>query len=166
MPPRSRVVSFPRPRSPPDQPATLALANQPASPPFTSRKLAVRPFDTLCRRALPICVAALLVAPVAHAADDVPDKDKVTELQGVKVRASAATQSTVATKTDAPLIEVPQSVSVISREELTVRNVQSLSDALNYTAGAASNATGTDQRYDWPYIRGFDASSFGIYQDG
>jgi len=128
----------------------------------------VRPIDTLCSRTLPFCIVALLAAPMAHAADDVSEKDKekVTELQGVKVRASTATQATVATKTDAPLIEVPQSVSVVTREDLTVRNVQNLSDALNYTAGAATNATGTDQRYDWPYIRGFDAGSFGIYQDG
>lgn len=74
----------------------------------------MRPFDTLCRRAIPFCIAALLAAPMAHAVDDVAekDKDKVTDLQGVKVRASTATQATVATKTDAPLIEVPQSVFV------------------------------------------------------
>lgn len=128
----------------------------------------MRPFDTLCRRALPLCISVLLAVPLAHAADDVSekDKDKVTDLQSVKVHASTVTQATVATKTDAPLIEVPQSVSVVSREDLTLRNVQSLSDALTYTAGTATNAAGTDQRYDWPYIRGFYAGSFGIYQDG
>lgn len=108
----------------------------------------MRPFDTLCRRALPLCISVLLAVPVAHSADDVSekDKDKVTDLQSVKVHASTVSQAAVATKTDAPLIEVPQSVSVVGREDLTLRNVQSLSDALNYTAGIATNSAGTDQR--------------------
>lgn len=128
----------------------------------------MRPLESFIRRALPACIAVLLVSPLAHAADVSPDtdKNKVTDLQGLKVRASTSAQARAATKTDAPIIEVPQSISVVDREELTLRNVQSLTDALGYSSGVTANATGTDQRYDWPYIRGFNASSFGIYQDG
>ncbi len=38
--------------------------------------------------------------------------------------------SPTATKTNTPLIETPQSVSVVTREQLNDRNVQSFSDAL------------------------------------
>lgn len=45
---------------------------------------------------------------------------------------------TTATKTNTPLIEVPQSVSVITREQLNDRNVQTFTDAVNYVPGAIS----------------------------
>jgi iron complex outermembrane receptor protein len=64
------------------------------------------------------------------------------------------------------LIEIPQSISVISREQLDEQNVQSLSQALVYTAGVSVNGTGTDTRYDWPLIRGFSATTYGMYLDG
>ena len=43
--------------------------------------------------------------------------------------------SPTATKTNTPLIETPQSVSVVTREQLNDRNVQSLNEALAYTPG-------------------------------
>ena len=39
-----------------------------------------------------------------------------------------AGSSTSATKTDAPLIEIPQSVSVVTEDQLTSRNVQTVAD--------------------------------------
>ena len=80
--------------------------------------------------------------------------------------AYVARQGTAGSKTDTPLIETPQSVSVITREQLDVQNVQSLSQALQYTAGVSVNGTGTDTRYDWPLIRGFSANTYGLYLDG
>ncbi|MCB5184634.1 hypothetical protein LG201_05390 [Methylobacillus gramineus] len=44
-----------------------------------------------------------------------------------------------ATKTDTSLLESPQSISIITREELTTRNVQRDGDALRYTAGVISD---------------------------
>jgi len=41
-----------------------------------------------------------------------------------------------------------------------------LSQALTYTAGVSVNGTGTDTRYDWPLIRGFSATTYGMYLDG
>jgi len=120
-----------------------------------------------------LCMAVgstLLLGRPVLAADSAPadagSPDKVTDLKGVQVQGSAAPSVQVGSKTAAPLIETPQSISVIDQRELTVRAVQNLSDALNYTAGVATNATGTDQRYDWPVIRGFSAGAFGIYLDG
>ena len=69
-----------------------------------------------------------------------------------------------ATKTDTPLIETPQSISVITRDQLDDRAVQSITEALGYTAGTFSG-TIADPRFDDPNIRGFSAGS-NQYLDG
>ena len=46
-----------------------------------------------------------------------------------------ATSSTSATKTGAALIETPQSISVVTLDQLNQRDVQNLNQALQYTAG-------------------------------
>ncbi|MGK6321415.1 TonB-dependent siderophore receptor [Sphingomonas sp. DT-204] len=68
------------------------------------------------------------------------------------------------TKTDTPLIETPQTITVIDEEELTRRNAQSINQALGYVAGVAANQRGgTVTRYDQLLLRGFAP---GIYLDG
>ena len=75
--------------------------------------------------------------------------------------------ATTATKTNTPLIEVPQSVSVVTREQLNDRNVQTFTDAVNYVPGAVSARSGFDPRFDQIFIRGFDVlTNQGIYRDG
>ena len=53
----------------------------------------------------------------------------------IVVTATGQTHATSGTKTATRLIEVPQSISVITREELDVRAVHSVTEALAYTAG-------------------------------
>ncbi|SFJ27593.1 iron complex outermembrane recepter protein [Bradyrhizobium sp. cf659] len=77
-----------------------------------------------------------------------------------------ATSSAAGTKTNTPLIETPQSLSVVTRKELEDRNVQTLKDAVNYTPGVTTSAFGYDPRFDSFYIRGFDVTYTGIYRDG
>jgi outer membrane receptor protein involved in Fe transport len=50
-----------------------------------------------------------------------------------------ARRSAVATKTDPPLLETPQAVSVITREQLDAHAVQSLDQAVLYTAGISGS---------------------------
>jgi iron complex outermembrane receptor protein len=76
-----------------------------------------------------------------------------------------ATSSTSATKTDAPLIEIPQTVSVITLAEMKSRDVQTVNDAVQFTGGVAVNTYGRETRYDWLYIRGFNQSSYGLFRD-
>jgi iron complex outermembrane receptor protein len=76
-----------------------------------------------------------------------------------------AGSSTSATKEDAPLIEIPQSVSVVTADQLTSRNVQTVSEAIGYTGSVDVNTYGTETRYDWINIRGFDQSTYGLYRD-
>jgi iron complex outermembrane recepter protein len=72
-----------------------------------------------------------------------------------------------ALKTSAPLIEVPQSVSVIGRKQLEAQNAQSVSEALRYVPGVAIETYGPDPKgYDWIMMRGFNAQATSSYLDG
>lgn len=75
--------------------------------------------------------------------------------------------SATATKTDTPVIEVPQSISIIGREEMDARGAQDVMDVVRYTPGVTTSTYGPDNR-GWEYIllRGFEAGVNGIYRDG
>ncbi len=75
--------------------------------------------------------------------------------------------ATAGTKTNTPLIETPQSISVVTREQLNDYNAQSFADAVAYVPGAISARSGFDPRFDQIFIRGFDVlTNQGIYRDG
>jgi iron complex outermembrane receptor protein len=77
-----------------------------------------------------------------------------------------ARRSATATKTDTPLSEIPQSISVIGRTEMEARGVQDMMDVVAQTPGVSVNVYGADNR-GWEYInlRGFNAYS-GNFRDG
>lgn len=77
-----------------------------------------------------------------------------------------AKRSATATRTDTPLIETPQSISVVGREEMDARGVQDVMDAIRYTPGITTNIYGPDNR-SWEdiQIRGF-SSYYSSYRDG
>ncbi len=78
-----------------------------------------------------------------------------------------ATRSATGTKTDTPLIETPQSISVVTRDQVEIQQAQSITQSLRYTSGVAAEIRGSASRYDIPYIRGFGSPSDPIqYQDG
>eukprot|EP01030_Chromulinospumella_sphaerica_P018635 gene18635-18504_t len=66
-----------------------------------------------------------------------------------------------ATKTDTPLLETPQAISVITRDQMEAQGVQTLRQATAYTAGGVSNYF--DSRVDSFSARG---STVTQYQDG
>lgn len=120
-----------------------------------------------CRRSpLALLVIALLAPALASAQDGTAqpgqDADKApTELDKVVVNAYRTVQHvSTATKTDTALIETPQSVSVVSRDELDARGVRNLNDAVRYNAGVLAEPGGIDNRVDDVYIRGFDVGSW------
>ncbi|WP_374469865.1 TonB-dependent siderophore receptor [Phenylobacterium sp.] len=99
---------------------------------------------------------ALALAAAAPAFADIADEaPTVTEVTVTAHRDEKVTVS--ATKSNAPLIETPQSVSVLTREMLDLRGVQTLNQALRYTAGVTSETRGgVVTRYDQFVLRGFD----------
>ncbi len=74
-----------------------------------------------------------------------------------------AKNAATANKTDTPLIETPQAVTVVTRDEMIDQGAQGLQDALNYAAGVRSDAYGLDSRTDSFRTRGSFPS---VYLDG
>ncbi|KGK40895.1 hypothetical protein LH51_12065 [Nitrincola sp. A-D6] len=83
-----------------------------------------------------------------------------------------ARRSATGTKTDTPLIETPQSVSVISREQMEAQGVDTLDEAIRYSAGVVSQGGGGTSRAGTSLImRGFHSGGFSsgggsLYLDG
>ncbi|TYC53044.1 TonB-dependent siderophore receptor [Rhodobacterales bacterium] len=77
-----------------------------------------------------------------------------------------ATDSFVGTKTGTPILDVPASVSVVTEKEMKQRAVNTLDDALAYTSGVVTDSYGSDNRYDYYFIRGFYQTTWGSYRDG
>ncbi|MBJ9977004.1 TonB-dependent siderophore receptor [Pseudomonas sp. S75] len=76
-------------------------------------------------------------------------------VQGYLARRTAA-----GTKTDTALVEAPRSISVATRQQLNDRSVHSLDDAVKYMPGIVSSSFGSDTRYDWMRVRGFEPTQF------
>lgn len=93
--------------------------------------------------------------------------DAEREQAGGPVRGYAARRSATGSKTDTALLETPQSLSIVTAEEMAVTRPQSLTDALAYTAGVF-RSEGNDRTADRLYIRGFyaDAIEGSMYRDG
>lgn len=77
------------------------------------------------------------------------------------------TRSSVGAKTNTPLIEVPQSISVVTRGQLDARNVETDSEALLYTPSVLAQPFGAsvDQFNPYYIIRGFQTAFGGSYVD-
>ncbi len=118
----------------------------------------------------------LFVAPVfAEETDEYPtipveSTDPAIQLDPLLVTGDSATlpryvsdRGDSATKMEVPLVETPQSISVITLERMRDLGATSLQEALRYTAGVRADAYGLDSRSDSAVIRGTD---FIQYQDG
>ena len=113
------------------------------------------------RSPLAVVVSTLLLAGTAQAQVAPDGATAPTELDAVQVNAyRTTTHASGATKTDTPVAETAQSISVIAREELDARGVQNLNEAMRYVAGVALESSGIDNRVDDFRIRGFDAGSW------
>ncbi len=73
-----------------------------------------------------------------------------------------------ATKTDTPITETPQSLSVVTSDEIRDRQAETLAQALSYTPGFTASATSFNRTADRFRIRGFSVESAtgGSLRDG
>ncbi|MDH7794849.1 MULTISPECIES: TonB-dependent siderophore receptor [unclassified Beijerinckia] len=93
-----------------------------------------------------------------------PLQNPTTILRGNgPINGYVAGRSLAGTKTDTPLLETPQAISVVGRDQIRDQNAQSVVEALRYTAGVAANANPNDGRFETLRIRGFEPV---IYLDG
>ncbi|QIL73761.1 TonB-dependent siderophore receptor (plasmid) [Diaphorobacter sp. HDW4B] len=84
------------------------------------------------------------------------------------VHGFVAKRSATATKTDTPLSETPQSVTVVPREQMVAQAADSLDQALEYSAGIMSLAGGTMRNIGTGFtVRGFNVTGAGpLYLNG
>ncbi|TCP31032.1 iron complex outermembrane receptor protein [Sphingomonas sp. BK235] len=64
------------------------------------------------------------------------------------------------TKTETPVTEIPQSISVITAQEFQDRAAVNLQDVIRYSAGATSELNGVDTRGDFLAVRGTGAEQY------
>jgi len=120
----------------------------------SGRRPAARPLFLAVHAAL---AASLFVSSV-HAAEGPADDAK--NLDAVQVLAPIARSSGTATKTDTPIREIPQSVSVVTSRQMSDRGITGVEQAVWYTAGAQGGGYGFDTRSDWMLVRGFGPARY------
>lgn len=79
------------------------------------------------------------------------------------VRGYVATRSATATKTDTPILETPQSISVVAKDQITAQQTQTLADTLRYTPGVTLETYTSSTIFDIVTVRGFQVP---VYLDG
>lgn len=82
------------------------------------------------------------------------------------VHGYVAGRSSSGTKTNTPIMETPQAVSVIGAEQIRDQKANKLVEVLRYTAGVRAGTFGADTRNDWWLIRGFKSDDVGLLLDG
>jgi len=109
-----------------------------------------------------LSVLALATASMAQSVETRRVVDETTQLEEVIVTAPnyVPSGSLTATKTGAPLIETPQSISVISRDQIDLLGFVDVQQALRYTAGVVGENYGPDIRYDFLTQRGFSPAQY------
>jgi iron complex outermembrane receptor protein len=97
-------------------------------------------------------LAGALVSQAAWADDNVPageDQDDIV-----------VTGAIAGTKTETPLVELPQPITIVTSEQFISQGAISISDTVKYAAGVLANPYGRDTRVDGFNVRGLDALQF------
>ena len=103
--------------------------------------------------------ASALLAGAAHAADGGSSAEEI-----VVTGDRPTTEAISGTKSNTPLIETPQSISVIDASEIAGLGLQNLNQALRFVSGVTPETRGASAEvYDQFKLRGFDAP---VYLDG
>lgn len=84
----------------------------------------------------------------------------------VETKGYVAKSVRTATKTDTPVAETAQSVSVVSRRQLDDRQPQNVTEAIRYTPGARGGQYGAEPRFDAFKLRGIELTYTGVFRDG
>ena len=119
-------------------------------------------WESWCGRPLSFALAALAVAMPIEAGAEPTEKPEVIEVSGKRSGYDLDGTSS-ATKTDTLLLDVPQSMSVITSQLIDDQSMRSMADVVRYVPGVQM-AQGEGHR-DAPVLRG-NASTADFYVDG
>jgi iron complex outermembrane recepter protein len=128
----------------------------------------------IARVTLAPCVAVALTAFGVEAvaqADAPAGESEPARLSTIRVEefvdedsGYAPSRAATATRTDTPLIEIPQSISVVTSDLIRDQASPNLQEALRYVPGLRNELYGVDNRGDWISLRGSEEST--IFLDG
>ena len=107
-------------------------------------------FEVGCRR---VGAFALAMGLATAASAQSASEDRASAGDDIVVVAESAT---TATKTDTPLIETPQAISVIPNELYLDRGARNVQETLRYSAGVTAEPFGLDSRSDGSLVRGLN----------
>jgi iron complex outermembrane receptor protein len=102
-----------------------------------------------------LTLAGVSAAALAAA---LPALAQETDVEGLIVTAQdyVPQGSVAAGKAGIPLVENPQSITVISRDQIDLLDWSTLGQVVRYTAGVNGENYGPDERVDWLTVRGFN----------
>jgi len=117
---------------------------------------------------------ALKIAEDRYRLEAIPHTEGAMELQATTISGAyqsesptgpvtgyVATRSLSGTKTDTALIETPQSISVVTKDQMRAQNAESLNQILRYSAAVVPETRGsTASRLDQLTIRGFAPATY------
>ncbi len=116
------------------------------------------------------CTALAALPPTCLLAQETENSGSVTVLETITVEGGdddansiVATQTTGGSKMATDILDTPASVSVITAKEIEERGAQNVEQVLQYTTAVFTDFYGSDDRFDFFKIRGFDAYT---YRDG
>ena len=110
--------------------------------------------------------------------EQLPDAGAAVQLGTTSIDASAnqsafapvpgyfASNASSASKTDKPILETAQSISVVTAQQIADRKVDRVEDAVAYSAGVRVGASGLDPRFDTISVRGFPTTESADFLDG
>ncbi len=82
------------------------------------------------------------------------------EIADGPVNGYLARRSATGSKTDTPLIETPQTINIVTADQMQAQGAQSVEEALRYTPGAVANVYGGTTYSDFINLRGFEAPKY------
>lgn len=82
------------------------------------------------------------------------------------IQGYVANRSSSGTKTNTPINETPQAITVIGAEQIRDQAPRKFDDVLRYAPGVYAATFGADNRNDWFIIRGFKSDDNSMFLDG
>lgn len=139
-----------------------------------ARPKTAQPGNIALRKIAVVVATAVSGMSVYAQAADKPKEETITVTAAPAAQESAwgpsptiaAKRTATATKTDTPIEKTPQSVSVVTREEMDMKQPASVKEALGYTPGITVSTRGASNTYDAVKIRGFGSVNQNNYLDG
>ena len=116
-----------------------------------------------------ISTAALALATGAAAQGAAGDADQGSSIQTTRTEVGEVVVTAkhfvpsggeTATKTNIALIETPQSISIVTRDQIDLLNFIDAQQAVRYTAGVFGENYGPDLRFDFFTVRGFTPKQY------